>query len=304
MYRRLITITVIFVIFGIIWTVYKSTRLTFSPPLQNMVSTSFYPLYYFTTQIAGDKLIINNITPPGVEPHDFEPTLQDILSIQKSRLLILNGGTLETWINDLEQELKEGTTQIIVTGEGLFADSLEDGGQIPDPHIWLNPNLAKKQAERIARTLIELYPEHKAEFENRTEELAAKLTALDQKYREGLKNCQKKEIITSHIAFSYLAEEYGFKQIAIRGISPDEEPSPQELAKIAQFAKNNNIQYIFFESLVTPEFSETIAQEIGAKTLVLNPLEGLTHEEIAQGKNYFTEMENNLTNLKIALACQ
>ena len=98
--------------------------------------------------------------------------------------------------------------------------------------------------------------------------------------------------------------EYGLNQVSISGLSPDEEPSPQQLAAIADFAKENNVEYIFFESLVSPKLAETIASEIGAETLVLNPLEGLSDEEINSGKNYFTEMQNNLANLKIALECR
>lgn len=127
---------------------------------------------------------------------------------------------------------------------------------------------------------------------------------LDKDYRSGLSKCNKKDIITSHAAFGYLAKEYGFNQLAIAGLSPDEEPTLQTLKNISDFAKKNNVQYIFFESLVSPKLSETIANEVGAKTLVLNPLEGLSIQDIAEGKNYFTEMRSNLNQLKIALQCQ
>ncbi len=133
--------------------------------------------------------------------------------------------------------------------------------------------------------------------------LNQKLDQLDKTYAEGLKTCKQKDIITSHAAFGYLATRYGLNQVAISGISPDEEPSSQQLAEVAKFAKENDVKYIFFESLVSPKLSETIAHEIGAKTLVLDPLEGISDDDIKQGKNYFTVMENNLKNLQKALQC-
>ncbi|MFA6565947.1 MAG: zinc ABC transporter substrate-binding protein, partial [Candidatus Paceibacterota bacterium] len=104
-------------------------------------------------------------------------------------------------------------------------------------------------------------------------------------------------------AFGYLADNYGLEQISIAGLSPDAEPSPKQLTDIVTFAKKNNVKYIFFESLASPELSQMIADEIGAKTLVLNPLEGLTAEEERSGKNYLSIMRDNLANLQTALSC-
>ncbi|MEK7195779.1 MAG: zinc ABC transporter substrate-binding protein, partial [Patescibacteria group bacterium] len=123
-------------------------------------------------------------------------------------------------------------------------------------------------------------------------------------YSAGLKNCALKDIITSHAFFGYLAATYSLRQISIAGLSPDAEPSSKEIGVIVKFAKENKVKYIFFESLVNPKLSETIATEIEAKTLVLNPLEGLTRAETNAGKNYFTEMRDNLNNLKVALECE
>ena len=122
-------------------------------------------------------------------------------------------------------------------------------------------------------------------------------------YRQGLSNCAEKNIITSHAAFGYLATTYGLNQVSISGLSPDAEPSPQQLADIVKFAKDSHVKYIFFESLVSPKLSQAIANEVGAQTLVLNPIEGLSDEELAQGKDYFSIMRNNLKNLQTALQC-
>ena len=269
------------------------------------VMTSFYPLYFFASQIAGDKATVYSITPAGAEPHDYEPTAQDIARIEDSKLLILNGGKLEAWGDTIRDTLKGTQTAVLSVGD-VFTDRnvIANEAIILDPHVWLDPLLAKKEADAIAKELARIDPTNALYYEHNLGVLKARLDNLDKEYRVILAQCAKKDIITSHAAFGYLTREYGLTQVSISGLSPDEEPSPQKLAQVADFAKKNGITYIFFESLVSPKLSETIAREVGIKTLVLNPIEGLSDEEIAQGKNYLTEMEHNLTNLTIALQCQ
>lgn len=269
-----------------------------------VVNTSFYPLYYFASQIAGAQADVRVLTPPGTEPHDYELTSQDLVSIEKGKLLIINGGNLEPWANDILRNLTTKTV-VVVAGENLTTLTVQTGEQkIIDPHIWLNPVFAQNQVKNILQGFIAVDPQHSSLYESNAQKLLEQLNQLDTRYRKELQNCQHRDIVTAHAAFGYLAKEYRLNQVAIAGISPDEEPSAKKLAELARFAKDKQIKYIFFESLVSPKLSETLAQEIGAQTLVFNPLEGLTTEEIKQGKTYFTEMEQNLKNLKIALACQ
>jgi len=269
------------------------------------VATSFYPLYFFTQQIGGDKANVINITPAGAEPHDYEPTPKDIAQIETSKMLVLNGGGLEAWGSDIQQNLNGKNTVVITAGEGLTNQKVEEDGQaIVDPHIWQSPPLAKEMVDKITDGFIQIDPNNKDYYLQNAEALKAKLDDLDKQYKDGLASCQEKNIITSHAAFGYLATAYGLNQVPISGLSPDAEPSPQQLADVVKFAKANNVKYIFFESLVSPKLSDTIASEVGAKTLILNPIEGLTDQEISQGKNYFTEMQSNLNNLQIALQCK
>lgn len=269
------------------------------------VTTSIYPLYYFATQIGGDKIDVINITPPGAEPHDYEPSSQDIVNIESSNLLILNG-IVEPWGNKITEILKNKNTKVIVAGNGLFNQKVTDvtGSAGTDPHIWLSPILAKREVNSILNGFISIDPANKYYYSMNANKLNGSLDRLDKQFQEGLNNCQSKEIITSHEAFGYLASEYGLNQIPIAGLSPDTEPSLKTLTEISNQAKTNNIKYIFFESLVTPKLADTIANEVGAKTLVLNPLEGLTKSEIINGKDYLTVMQDNLQNLRIALNCR
>lgn len=269
------------------------------------VTTSFYPLYFFAGQIAGDKADLYNITPASAEPHDYEPTTQDIVKITKSNLLILNGGGLEVWGDKIKETLKGHDIVIVTAGDGIANQQLDQNGRlIQDPHIWLSPPLAKKVVKTILEGLLRVDQKDKDYYYANANILLQKLDQLDQAYKQGLASCVQKDIVTSHTAFGYLAKTYGFSQISISGLSPDEEPSSKKMAEVSQFAKKHHIAYIFFESLVSPKLSMTIANEIGAKTLALDPIEGISENAIKQGRNYFTVMQNNLINLREALACQ
>lgn len=268
------------------------------------VTTSFYPLYFFASQIGGEKAQVQNLTPAGAEPHDWEPTTRDITRIEKSHLLILNGG-VETWGDKIKSSLQNKNITIIVAGEGLFTRQLSEEEQTsPDTHVWLSPPLARKEADAITKGFIKIDPSNIVYYEANQKRLDDQLDQLDQAYKQGLNNCQQKDIITSHAAFGYLAATYGLNQVSVAGLSPDAEPSSQQLAKIITFAKSRNVKYIFFEKLVSPKLAETIAREINAQTLVLDPLEGLSNDEINSGKNYFTLMQENLKNLQKALECK
>lgn len=267
------------------------------------VATSFYPLYYLTSQIAGDKADVKNITPSGAEPHDYDPSTADIAGIEKGNLLILNGG-VEAWGDKIKENLKGTSVQVITAGQGLLTQQVSEEGQTQtDPHVWLDPIRAKQEAHVIAAGLEKIDPASSAYFQQNEKSLDDKLDALNTAYTVGLANCQQKNIITSHAAFGYLSTRYHLNQVPIAGLSPDAEPSAKQLADVASFAKANNVKYIFFESLVSPKLSDTIAMEIGAKTLVLDPIEGVADSDMKAGKNYYTIMLDNLKNLQTALSC-
>lgn len=269
------------------------------------VTTSFYPLYYFANQIGGEKINVTNITPAGTEPHDYQPTPRQIVQIERSRVFILNSGGFDTWAERMQESLSGKNIAVLAVSEGLRSLNYTDekGKKVTDPHIWLSPVQAQKEAQKIKDILIKSDPQNRQVYEANAEVLNQKFVQLDRKFREGLSLCSQKSFITSHAAFGYLAKEYGLTQVSISGLSPEQVPSSSRMAEITQFARENNVKYIFFESLVSPKLSETIANEIGAKTLVLDPIEGISEEGIKQGKSYFTVMEDNLKNLQTALQC-
>lgn len=290
-------------IFTLIIKARNSAPLTSSDKIQ--VSTSFYPLYFFANQIGGDKAGVKNITPAGAEPHDYEPTPNDIAAVENSDLLILNGGGLEAWGDDIKKNIDPSHTLVVTAGENLTNQKVAEGGkEIIDPHIWLAPPLASEMVDKIVTGFVQADAKNKDYYKQNANKLKTELATLDTEYKAGLKNCASKDIVTSHAAFGYLSTIYGLHQVSITGISPDSEPSAKDLANISAFAKQNGVKYIFFESLVSPKLSETVAREIGAKTMVLDPIEGISAEDLAKGDNYLTVMRSNLASLKIALECR
>jgi zinc transport system substrate-binding protein len=318
--QRLIAVVGIITLLSLV-AVFAVTRMTKQDTTTKLtVSASFYPLAHFTERIGGDLVEVKSITPPGTEPHDFEPTAKDIADLQTSSLLLFNGSGLDPWAERIAPELqqngvmtlrmsdtvalREGDDHGDEEGHEEDADEQESSESATDPHFWLDPVVAQQQVTVIADALGQLDPEHDSVYQQNAASYIAQLQSLDADYRTGLATCATNEIITSHGAFGYLAARYNLTVHAIAGLSPDQEPSAQQLADLAELAREEHITHIFFETLTSPRLAQTLAQEIGAEVLVFNPLEGLTLDEIAQGNTYISVMKDNLTQLQIALECK
>lgn len=263
--------------------------------------TSFYPVYFLTNAIAGDRMTVRNLVPAGVEPHDWEPSPKDMADLTRARVFVFNGAGFETWATRTLAAGPSANRVDIEASKGLPLASAPAGEQGYDPHVWLDPVLASQMASTIADGLSRADPGGSAVYQANLGALQAQLHQLDQEFKTGLASCQRRDIVTSHAAFGYLAQRYGLHQIAVEGLAPDAEPTPSRLAEVAKLARGSGATYIFFETLVSPRVAETIAREIGAKTLVLDPLEGV--QDPAR-EDYFTVMRQNLGNLRLALACQ
>jgi zinc transport system substrate-binding protein len=269
------------------------------PSAKPVVVASFYPLYEFSRQVAGDRATVVSLVPPGVEPHDWEPSPQEMVDVQKARLFVYNGAGFEPWVDTLVKHLT-GNTIVIDATKNL--DLLKEGGTL-DPHAWLDPVLARAQVDAIHRGLSDVDPANAAAYAENAQAFKARLTALDQAFKTGLSNCESRDVLTPHAAFAYLARRYGLSLIAVTGLTPEAEPSPPELAALVRQARRQNIRYVFTEPLTSSRLAEAIAREIGARTLVLNPIEGVTKEEAAAGKDYIALMQSNLASLRTGLQC-
>jgi zinc transport system substrate-binding protein len=274
-----------------------------SPPLSGkpLVVASFYPLYEFARQVAGDRADVVSLVPPGVEPHDWEPSPQSLVEVRSARLFVYNGAGFEPWADKLAREAAGGKGLVVDATKGL--DLLSTGGR-PDPHVWLDPMLARAQVDAVAEGLARVDPANAAAYRDRARAFAERLTRLDRVFAAGLRDCARRDVVTSHAAFAYLTRRYGLTQVPVMGLAPESEPSPAELGAIARLARERQVRYVFFETLVSPRLAEALAREVGAGTLVLNPVEGITREEAAAGKDYVALMEENLQSLRTGLGCR
>lgn len=277
------------------------------------VMASIYPMYDFAVKIGGDKAEVTIMVPAGTEPHEWEPSAADIRNLEEADLFIYSGAGMEYWADDVLASLDHEELVSVEASEGLTlreGHGHEEGagehekegehGQY-DPHVWLSPLNAEKEMENIRNAYIKADPDNADYYEANYERYAAQFAALDQNYRDTLSPLPNKNIVVSHEAFGYLCDAYGLNQLGIEGLSPDSEPDPRRMAEMIDFVKANRIKVIFFEELVSPKVAETIAKETGSVTRVLNPLEGLSDEELESGADYFSVMEENLKQLEEAL---
>jgi zinc transport system substrate-binding protein len=255
------------------------------------VVAAFYPLAYAAEQIGGPRVDVLNLTPPGTEPHDVELSARDVERVRSADVVFYVGSGFQP---ALEEALQGSEAAAVDLLEGLQLREAADDDLEFDPHVWLDPLRYAEMSDRIGSALGR--PREAATFR-------ARLEGLDREYEAALGRCTRREIVTSHAAFGYLAERYRLEQIAITGLSPEAEPTPQELEDVVEDVRAHDATTVFFETLVSPRLAETVARETGASTAVLNPLEGLTEEELDRVEDYFSLMRANLQTLREALEC-
>ena len=277
------------------------------------VLTSFYPMYDFACKIGGDCIDVTNMVPSGTEPHDWEPSTNDLKNLEKADVFIYNGADMEPWADDLlvsrsdtlhVVEASENVELRTTDGEHEHAHEHEGADHHHgdfDPHVWLDPENAKIEMEAIRDALCAADPENSTVFQSNYEKYAAELDALDAEFREKLAPLPNRTIVVAHEAFGYLCDAYGLTQVGIEGLSPDSEPDPGRMAEVIDFVRDHSISTIFFEELVSPKVAEAIASETGAQAKMLSPLEGLSDEQAAAGADYFSVMHDNLAALMEAL---
>ena len=260
------------------------------------VVASFYPMADFTRQIGGDLLQVDTLIADGVEPHDWEPTAKDLTKLGNARLFVYNGG-VENWARPALEAVKDKQVASVEAGKGLF----DEKATHVDPHVWLSPRKAVLEVAAITAALVQADPEHAAVYKKNSEAYQEKLLQLDQRLTELAAKAPQKLFVTTHAAFGHLAEDYGLQQVAIMGISPDAEPTPADLKNLISTIKDNQVKYVFFETLVSPRIAQTVAEASGAETLVLDPLEGLSEAGRNNGDDYLKIMTRNIDNLELAL---
>jgi zinc transport system substrate-binding protein len=272
------------------------------------VVAAFYPLAFAAERIAAEDTSVRNLTPAGTEPHDLELSPRDVETVRAADFVLYVGSGFQPALEEAVDGASGETIDVLEGLELVPAVEAEHGheeeeptgheeeaeGEARDPHVWLDPVRFARVVERIALALD--LPEAAAG-------LTFDLRDLDREFADGLRNCKRREIVTSHAAFTYLARRYDLRQIPISGVSPEAEPTAQDLEEVVHEVEESGATTVFFETLVSPRLAETIARETRAKTAVLDPLEGLTQDELNDGENYFTVMRANLDALRRSLGC-
>ena len=289
------------------------------------IVTTFYPMYEFTKEIAGDAADVEMLIPAGTEVHGYEPSAKNIADIQEADVFVYEDPNMETWVPSALDSMQKDPSDVIQASNGLVllpgdadehheheddhdhdaeASGHEDDHDHEghhhefDPHLWLSPYRATLLVSNIRDGLIAKYPEHKELFEQNATAYLEKLNALDHSYRETLSAAKQKCFVTQHAAFAYLAQDYGLKQVSITGLSADVEPTLSRMEELSQYIHRYGIHYIYFEENAKASVAEALAKETGVELLVLNPLESLTEEQMKNGETYLSIMNSNLEALK------
>lgn len=292
---------------------------------QLSIYTTVYPLEYFTERIGGDLVTVQSVYPPGADEHTFEPSQQDMIKFAEADKLFAIGLGLESFIPSAKETLANQNVEIVELADFISDDSLLEGEEHTeeghseeehaeeadshashdqgalDPHLWISPTLSAELSKSILNELIEVSPENEEEFTANFEALEADLADLDESFKTMVSEADRDTFFVSHAAFGYWVKDYGLQQIAVAGLSTQDEPSQKELAAIVDQAKEQNISYILTEQNVSSKLTDIIRTEVGAETLPLHNLGVLTDEDIDNGDDYLTLMERNIETLKTAL---
>lgn len=275
------------------------------------VTAAFYPLQYVAQRIGGDAVDVTSLTPPGGEPHDLELTPQDLAQLQEADLVVHLSG-FQPAVDDAIAQTSDVVAidaadsadleQSDAEDEHAEDEHAEDEHGSVDPHFWLDTHRLSDVAQAVEQALSEADPDQADVFAENLAALQRDLSDLDEEYDRGLAECAVTSLVTAHDSFGYLAQRYGMEQVGIAGLSPDAEPDPQQLASVADLVEREGVTTIYTETLVSPAVAQTVAEETGAKTAVLDPLEGLTDD--AADSDYLSVMRANLKTLREGQACR
>lgn len=280
---------------------------------------SFFPLAEAIERVGGDAVTVQNLTPAGAEPHDLELAPRQVDKLLDADVVMLMGQGFQPAIEEVAARRSGLTVEVLPAlgrgegekSEGGGSEHAEEGEEgdghghqtAADPHVWLDPTLMGKIVEHAAAALGEVAPEEASTFDANARAFIEELRALDTRYQEALAGCERDTIVVQHEAFGWLAARYGLQQEGIAGVSPEAEPSPRRLAELSQLVAQRGVTTVFTERRVSARVAETLAREAGVEVAVLDPLEGLTDRQRAEGADYLSVMEENLRALEDALGC-
>lgn len=279
------------------------------------VVASFYPLQWVSEQVGGNRVDVTSLTPPGAEPHDLELSPQDVAGVTDADLVVYLSGFQPAVDDSVDSEAGDAgfdvadSADLSLTYEGDEHEGEEhegeeghdDGASVTDPHFWLDPLRLADVGDAVAVRMGEVDPDGAETYTENATAVRTQLEGLDAEMTGGLAACENTTLVTAHNAFGYLADRYGFTPMGVSGLSPEDEPSPADLAEVADFVTANSVGTIYFETLVSPDVAQTVADETGAATAALDPIEGLT--DASAGDDYVSVMRSNLEALRAGQSC-
>lgn len=279
------------------------------------VVTGVYPLEWLAREVGGDQVAVVQLTEPGTEPHDLELTGRQVAQVGEADIAFHVSGLQPAVDEAVGQQSPDHALDVAelvdlrpAGGEASHSEDDHDhseehdhdhGGH--DPHFWLDVDLMAQVAEELGDRMAEVHPDGAEDYARGVETVTAELEAIGREYEEGLSSCERGEVVVGHTAFTYLTEAYGLEQVGVSGVDPEREPSPSQIASIADIVRERDITTVFTEPLMPAATAETIASETGARVEVLDPLEGVTED--SPGDDYPSIMRGNLEALTTALDC-
>jgi zinc transport system substrate-binding protein len=268
------------------------------------VVTSFYPLYFIAERVAGRYNDVLDLTPPGVEPHEYELTVRQVAEIDLARVGFYEHGVApsvdQAMVNDSPDHVLDVTSVVPLAGP-VTGSGVESTSDDKDPHFWQDPTLMAEATRAFAQTMATADPGHATYYRMQGRRLVHDLARLDSAYSRTLSSCRISTVVVSHDAFEYLARRYGVDVVPIAGLEPDAEPSLQRLHDLSTLIRDRGVTTVFFETLASPDLAESLAGDLGIRTAVLDPIEGLTAAD--PGATYLTLMQQNLAALARAGEC-
>ena len=271
---------------------------------EHTVVASFYPLYFIAERVAGRYNDVVDLTPPGVEPHEYELTVRQVAEIDNARVGFYEHGVAPSIDQAMDNDSPDhalDVTSVVPLAAPVAGSGVEHTSDDKDPHFWQDPTLMAEATRAFASTMAEADPAHAAYYRAQGRRLVRDLGRVDAAYRRTLANCRVDTIVVSHDAFEYLARRYGVDVVPIAGLEPDAEPSLQRLHDLANLIRDRGVTTVFFETLASPDLAESLAGDVGARSAVLDPIEGLSSDD--PDATYLTLMRQNLAAIAKAGDC-
>jgi zinc transport system substrate-binding protein len=267
------------------------------------VAAAFYPIEEIVRSVGGDLVHVVTLVPPGQEAHEYDPTPKQVTALEDADVAVYLGRGFQPNVEKAIDSLRSSVRRVDVLDGITLLPVTDQGSDGIDPHVWLDPGNMQEMTTSVLTAFQGSDPAHAQTYADNAGKYLASLGALDRDVAAGLQRCDSTLLVTTHRAFGYLAAAYGLTQIAIAGISPTEEPSAKTLESVARYARANDVRTVFSEQNLPKDLANTLAEELGIGTAVLDTVESPSRDQLAAGADYVSSMRANLHALRAGLRC-